>query len=138
SDLDSHLTGPKADGSGRFHIYFANKNYVDDNSEVNLDVDDVSSYGPETVTVLKHSSNGTYKYNVFNYSGAWITDDNKNDLSKSSAKVEVYKGNALVKTYNVPTNKEGNMWKVFEVVDGEIRTVNSIESYDEHPNANNQ
>src|SRR5699024_5760152 len=24
-DLDSHLTGPKADGSGRFHIYYGSK-----------------------------------------------------------------------------------------------------------------
>ena len=138
SDLDSHLTGPKADSDERFHIYYGSKNYSDDNSEVNLDVDDVNSYGPETVTFLKYTTNGTYKYNVFNYSGAWMTDDNKNDLSKSSAKVEVYKGSELVQTYNVPTNKEGNMWKVFEVVDGEIRTINSVESYDEHPNANNQ
>src|SRR5699024_6409896 len=47
SDLDSHLTGPKADSDKRFHIYYGSKNYSDDNSEVNLDVDDVNSYGPE-------------------------------------------------------------------------------------------
>lgn len=137
-DLDSHLTGPKADGSGRFHIYYGSKNYADDNSEVNLDLDDVSSYGPETVTVLKYTTSGTYKYNVFNYTGSWMNDENEKDLSKSSAKVELYKGSALVQTYNVPTNKVGNMWKVFEVVDGEIKTINSVESYDQHPNADNQ
>ena len=29
-DLDSHLTGPTVDGSGRFHIYFSNKAYTAD------------------------------------------------------------------------------------------------------------
>src|SRR5699024_7590317 len=105
---------------------------------VNLDLDDTSSYGPETVTVLKHVTNGTYTYNVFNYSGWTVTDDNKMDLAKSSAKVEVYKGSSLVKTYNVPTNKEGNMWKVFEIVDGEIKDINRIETYNDHPNVDNQ
>lgn len=137
SDLDSHLTGPKADG-GRFHIYWNNKVYEDAETEVNLDRDDVSSFGPETITVINQITDGTYKYNVFNYSGWQITESNKKDLAKSSAKVEVYKGNNLIQTYNVPTNIDGNMWKVFEIVDGEIKTINKIETYEEHPNVDNQ
>lgn len=135
-DLDSHLTGPKASGD-RFQIYFANKNYSDEDSEINLDLDDTSSFGPETVTVLKKVSNGTYTYGIFNYTGRSVTDDNKLDLAKSGAKVEVYEGSTLVKTFNVPTNKEGNMWKVFNIVDGEIVTVNKVESFDSHPNVDN-
>lgn len=137
SDLDSHLTGPKVDG-GRFHIYWSNKVYKDAETEVNLDKDDVSSYGPETITVINQVADGTYKYNVFNYSGRYISEDNKMDLANSSAKVEVYKGENLIQTYNVPTNIEGNMWKVFEIVDGEIKTINKVETYDEHPDADNQ
>src|SRR5699024_6779854 len=127
SDLDSHLTGPKVDG-GRFHIYWSNKVYKDAETEVNLDKDDVSSYGPETITVINQVADGTYKYNVFNYSGRYISEDNKMDLANSSAKVEVYKGENLIQTYNVPTNIEGNMWKVFEIVDGEIKTINKVET----------
>lgn len=130
------LTRPKSSGD-RFHIYFGNKNYSDEDSEVNLDLDDKSSFGPETVRVLKKVSNGTYTYGIFNYTGRWETDDNKLDLAKSGAKVEVYEGSNLVKAYNVPTNKEGNMWKVFNIVDGEVVTVNKVEAFEDHPNTDN-
>ena len=70
SDLDSHLTGPKVDG-GRFHIYWSNKVYKDAETEVNLDKDDVSSYGPETITVINQVADGTYKYNGLLFSICW-------------------------------------------------------------------
>ncbi len=47
SDLDSHLVGPTS-GDSKFHVYYANDVY---GSEVDLDVDDTSSYGPETITI---------------------------------------------------------------------------------------
>ncbi len=47
SDLDSHMTGPMS--SDRFHVYYGDEDSTD--SLVNLDVDDVTSYGPETVTI---------------------------------------------------------------------------------------
>lgn len=40
-DLDSHLTG------NGIHVYYSNKNA----QGINLDVDDVSGYGPETITI---------------------------------------------------------------------------------------
>ncbi|HKL78941.1 MAG TPA: S8 family serine peptidase, partial [Mobilitalea sp.] len=51
SDLDSHMVGPTPDGAG-FHTYYQAQNYyVSQILYDNLDVDDTSSYGPETTSV---------------------------------------------------------------------------------------
>lgn len=126
-DLDSHLTGPKADG-GRFHIYFANKVYNDNVNDVNLDRDDITSYGPETVTVINKMQMGTYTYSIHNYTGRYFSEDNQLDLSNSGAKVQVYRDDTLLQTFNVPVNQAGNSWRVFEIVDGQIIPVNQIET----------
>lgn len=50
-------------------------------------------------------------------------------LARSSAKVFVYIGNSLVKTYYVPSDIKGNLWTVFRVTqEGEIEDVNSMVS----------
>ncbi len=122
-DLDSHLTGPAADGS-RFHVYYSNRYYQDELNKVDLDVDDVSSYGPETVTIIEKVIEGTYTYAIHNYSDRQA--DNLN-LSNSGATVRIYSGAELKATYNVPINKSGNMWKVFEIRNGEIVPINKVE-----------
>jgi len=75
SDLDSHLTGPDA-AAGRFHVYYRQKNYplgaLPASAEVNLDVDDVTSFGPEFITV-RTLRPGTYKYSVHHFAGAGNT-----------------------------------------------------------------
>jgi hypothetical protein len=78
-DLDSHLVGPDAAG-GRFHVYYANRNPA--GAGANLDVDDVSSFGPETITITEVHI-GTYSYYVdwFSGTGTW---------AQSGARVEVY------------------------------------------------
>ncbi|MEM8559812.1 MAG: carboxypeptidase regulatory-like domain-containing protein, partial [Bacteroidota bacterium] len=60
-DLDSHLTGPDGQG-GRFHIYFVSETFGDSN----LDLDDTSSFGPETITLFP-TNDGVYRYSVHNY-----------------------------------------------------------------------
>ena len=62
-DVDSHLIAP--DGS---HIYFRNQGSLLQHPFVNLDVDNVDSYGPEIVTINKLMV-GDYQYLVHNYSG---------------------------------------------------------------------
>lgn len=124
-DIDSHFTGPTADGN-RFHVYYSSKSYKDDYNDVSLDRDDVSSYGPETVTVIKQIENGTYTYGVHNYTDRSLDEDNKFNLSKSQATVKVYKGDQLLSTYNVPIDREGNVWRVFEIRDGEIVPINQM------------
>ena len=64
-DLDSHLVGLD-DANSVFHIAYYNKveRDTDGNVIASLDVDDVSSYGPETVTIVNARTDATYYYSV--------------------------------------------------------------------------
>lgn len=121
NDLDSHLTGPTSSG-GSFHVYYpsSNKNAYDGNTLIaNLDVDDTSSYGPETIT-LTPTTTGTYTYYVHHYAGS-------GSISTSGAQVKLYKGNTLIGTYNAPADQgTGIYWTVFEITNGTIRNINKI------------
>jgi uncharacterized protein YfaP (DUF2135 family) len=115
SDLDSHLVYP---GN---HVYFVDQT----GDDANLDVDDTTSYGPETITIDRKHDGQRYVYAVHNYSER--SNPNSSSLSKSSAKVFVYVGQTLIRTYYVPTNKIGNMWAVFAVTaEGEFQDFNAI------------
>jgi len=105
SDLDSHLVYP---GN---HVYFIDKQ----GAEANLDVDDTTSYGPETITIERKHDGERYIYAVHDYSNR--EDMNSTALSRSGAKVFVYVGQTLVRTYYVPANKKGNLWQVFAVTE---------------------
>ena len=109
SDLDSHLFGPTADGQV-FHVYFANQNYSDNTTAANLDLDDVTSFGPETTTIERQAP-GTYIFAVHDYTNQ--SDMDSTGLSLSGARVEVYQGAALVASFNVPRNRAGTVWTVF-------------------------
>jgi uncharacterized protein YfaP (DUF2135 family) len=120
--LDSHLVGPAPDG--QFHIFYANKNYYyDDTLYDNLDVDDTTSYGPETTSVYVVQS-GTYTYYIHNY-----TDRNSSTsstLSTSGAQVKLYiadRNEPIV--YNVP-NQAGTVWAVFSIQNGEVVPINRM------------
>ena len=113
-DVDSHLSGTVSDGSS-FHVYYVDKEYMRDDGtlEAWLDVDDVDSYGPETVT-FNVSDQEEYHYYLHNYSG-------EQELRTSNAKVEVYHGNELVKTYRIPQNLNNYYyWNVFEIKNGQL------------------
>lgn len=105
-DLDSHLVYP------RNHVSFVSQK----GDQAHLDVDDTTSYGPETITIEKKKEGQRYVYAVHNYSDRETL--NSASLSKSAAKVFVYVGQTLIKTYYVPSNKVGNMWAVFAVTAG--------------------
>lgn len=71
-DLDSHLFGPTVNGTSTFHTYYVNKNYREAGEMIaNLDLDDTTSYGPETTTVYKKNTEGTYSYFVHDYTNRW-------------------------------------------------------------------
>lgn len=112
-DLDSHLS------YSNNHIYWNTK--IGNNA--NLDVDDVDSYGPETITITKKQLGTKYIYAVHNYT--FINQPNSNSLAKSDARVNVYIGQTLVRTYNVNPNKIGNLWLVFSIdEEGVIHDIN--------------
>jgi hypothetical protein len=122
-DLDSHLTGPAADGS-RFHIFYANRSYsYGGATHADLDLDDTTSYGPETVTIYRQTA-GVYRYSVHDYSNLYST--NSSALSSSGAQVRVYQGAELVATFNVPGNQGGTLWTVFEIDGTSIRRVDTM------------
>ena len=112
-DLDSHLIGPKVD-SGLFHVYYNDKEYsYNDETQAFLDHDDRYSYGPETTTIYKMKKDGTYSFYIRNYSDCY--DQNDTNLANSGAKVQVYAGNLLIETFNVPTTGIGPVWYVFDI-----------------------
>ncbi|MGM0705769.1 MAG: hypothetical protein ACQETP_07615 [Bacteroidota bacterium] len=110
SDLDSHLTGPLSDGS-RFHVFFANR--TPSGAEANLDRDDVSSFGPETITVTA-LRDGLYRYSVHNFSNQ--SEDGAVGIDESPAEVRFYNEDGLVDVYSPPEAEEGdgNTWRVLE------------------------
>lgn len=123
SDLDSHLIGPDGTG-GQFHVYFAEDQHpFTGNPRVSLDLDDVNSFGPETITIHQQVA-GTYRYSVHDFSNG--SNFNSLALSNSGAQVRVYRGEGLVATYNVPTNRTGTVWTVFELNGSTLTPVNSI------------
>lgn len=103
ADLDSHLVFP---GN---HIYFESKT----GEKAGLDVDDTSSYGPETITIERKQHGKKYIYAVHNYSDR--KSEHSSALSKSQAKVMVYIGQTLIKTYYARESAEGTLWILFGI-----------------------
>lgn len=129
-DLDSHLYGPSLAGTGMHEVYYGKKEYgLPGETYTSLDVDETEYNGPETMTINTPIS-GTYYYYVYNYS----FDDDYNQtgvLYKSQAKVQVYAGNELLTTFNVPSSADatGRWWKVcsYNSATGKITSFNKIE-----------
>lgn len=130
-DLDSHLTGPMSDGT-RFHMYYPYAEINDGTlwpGYVTLDLDDVTSYGPETTT-LYYTIGGLYRFSVHNYSDRLSTYSTS--LSQSNAQVRLYKGSNLINVFYVPSNQEGTLWTVFEMFDDTVIPVNMM-TYESSP-----
>ncbi len=124
-DLDSHLVG-NGEGSS-FHVYYGQKIcYIGDDVVAKLDIDDTSGYGPETVTVtVKVDDSMTYQYYVHDFSNR--NNYSSSALSFSLAKVTLYSGNKQLKVYSVPIDEVGTRWNVFNIVNGKVIDVNTIE-----------
>ncbi|WP_337781480.1 starch-binding protein [Ruminococcus sp.] len=135
SDLDSHLVGPFSNGSGRFHIYYANKycfRLGTDNSSLyaaELDYDDTTSYGPE-VTTIHTLTPGSYYFYVHDYSNR--NSSASTAMANSGATVKVYKGssNSPISSFVIDPNSSSTYWNVFKLTinpDGNfnIETINS-------------
>ena len=130
NDLDSHLTFYVNDVLTS-HVYFSNHSasYEGETIAV-LDLDDTSSYGPETITITFNPSlvegGNHFRYCVHDYSNKEST--NSTALSMSDAVVHFYKGNTLWNTYFVPKNNVGTVWQVFDIDENGIHTVNGFEN----------
>lgn len=111
-DLDAHISGPDR-AAGRFHVFFANPRAPLPSPYAILDVDDVSSFGPETITISRDPTTGLfrageYRYWVHNFSGSPGFD-------VSGAQVTIVKGSNQVAEFNV-SDSSGNpslpIWRV--------------------------
>ena len=116
-DEDAHIVGDLPDD---FHVYYNNKVALfGDTTVATLDQDDQNGNGFETITLTVNPS-GVYKYYVHHYAG-------EESLSTSNAIVKVYQGGVLIKQYNVPVDQgTEKYWNVFNIVNGEVVTVNLI------------
>lgn len=114
-DLDAHLAFA---GS---HVFFNAK----EGNDAQLDVDHQTGFGPETITITSRHPDLRYVFGVQNYSARM--HPNNADLSESEAKVFVYVGRTLVRSYYVPKGQAGNMWAVFAISpEGEIQDINTM------------
>jgi hypothetical protein len=104
-DLDSHMVGPQ--GDSRFHVFY--KQMTADHSD--LDVDDVTSYGPETLTVYE-TEPGVYSYYVHDFTNR--DSSYSNGISTSGTKVQLYMGNVLKYTISAPAERDGTVWHVYD------------------------
>ena len=105
---------------------------MDPADNASLDVDDTSSYGPETITITEMS--GIYTYYVHDYSNKY--EENNTQLAASGATINVYLGSGSMPEYTfyVP-NGVGTSWHVFtyNANTGEFTFPNTMEHI-VHPN----
>lgn len=124
-DLDSHIVGPTSAGE-TFHVYFANDSHYESARMVDLDLDDITSYGPETTTIYRPVG-GEYVFMVHDYTNKEKV--NSDALANSGAYVEIYLGtsNVAAYTFYVPST-EGTLWTVFSYnsENGMITPINSM------------
>lgn len=123
-DLDSHLTYYDSTGAQKMHVYFSNRTgYINGVNVAQLDVDDTSGYGPETITMTLNAENlqngEFFRYSVHKYSG-------NNTLATSNAIVRLYSGNSLIDTYSVPSyfSDDKNVWQVFKITESGVSKIN--------------
>lgn len=118
-DLDAHLI--KKDG---YHISFRHKKTSDDGT-ARLDRDDTNGNGPETITINEIDQQATYTFMVENFSDR--SKNNSTELSnKSRGTVRIYGDNRLMHTFRISPNKTGVKWTVFQLKNGEILSIDTI------------
>jgi hypothetical protein len=115
-------------GAGFTEVYFANRGSATSPPFATLDIDDVSGFGPETITIERLLP-GQYTYAVHNFS-------NEAPLSGSGAQVQVLSPTGVVATFNVPAGS-GRWWTVLTLdgTTGAITPVNTITNSPPLPSA---
>jgi hypothetical protein len=120
-DLDSHLYTPEIEGTA-YHVNWTDMGSLTAAPYVNLDRDDVESYGPETITI-KQSFEDVYSYKVHNYSGT-------PSMTRSGAVVKVFDETGLLVTVNIPAVLPGDglWWDVlrYDGATGRLTTPDGI------------
>lgn len=119
ADLDLWLIGTASDGTS-VRVSFLDMRETNANGAViaELDVDDMSGYGPETMTLL--DPYGSYTLTVVDYRGT-------GDMSLSGAQVKIYIGSSLYTVVDVPGGLE-NGWQICLVENGNLTITNTAQA----------
>jgi hypothetical protein len=117
-DLDAHFEKHDA-----YHISHRNNRVLAD-GEGRLDRDDLDSFGPETITVKKITSESTYRYYVHDFTNS--AEPTSKQLSKSRASVKVYGEGRLLNVFNIPRGVRGVYWNVFAIKNGRVVETNQV------------
>lgn len=120
-DLDAHIWTPEVEGDS-YHIYFGRRGSLNVAPYCSLDVDDVTSYGPEHITI-KQAFPGEYIYAIHHWAG-------DSTITTSGATVRLYTYGNLNRTFTVPNvpSQPDYWWHVFKLnaVTGEVTVLNLI------------
>jgi hypothetical protein len=111
-DLDLHLVK-----EGGYHVSYWDMHNSDDGS-VTLDRDSRDGFGPETITIMETDPRAVYQIFIHDYTNK--DRSSSTEMSRSGAAVRVFDRNGLIGGFNVPANRQGVMWDVFWIVNGEV------------------
>jgi len=123
-DMDSYLFVTKDDDSNET-LYYAspkdpddNKSYIPDYAK--LDTDDVSGYGPETITI-NYFSSGKYIYFVKNY-----TSGEFNSSIAPEVAIQLIKSAQDIISIPITSTGSGLYWEVLEINNGVVTIKNTL------------
>ena len=124
ADLDLHAVFP---GN---HVFFSKKT----GRHSNLDVDDTDAFGPETITIEKKAFGEPYVFAVHDFTHRDVSTGAA--LAESHARVFVYIGESLIRSYAVPTQGQGTLWTVFSIdAQGDFHDVDTLQRIAPDPEA---
>ena len=119
TDLDSHLKTPEIEGTA-YHVYYSDPGSADSPPYALLDIDDITSFGPETTTIYDLFS-GEYHYYIYNFSG-------NPEITTSGAVVQIFNDNGMLHNLQIPTVGTGLYWDICTVngSTGAVSIINTI------------
>lgn len=126
TDLDAYLTLP--DNGGRYSLFYSQSDYVSPSGDAiaTLDIDNMHGDGPETVTFCPVGS-GVYRFSIISYSSL---KEGSNTLCESKPHVTLYKGDSVIASYSLTDKGDGNVWTVFEIENGSLKTIDKLSTVD--------
>jgi uncharacterized protein YfaP (DUF2135 family) len=140
TDLDLHASGPDG-GGGRFHAYWVDKTPV---AHVELDIDDVSSFGPETMAfkIVPGPGGsfvaGTYRVWVHDWTNRatsslpqWGASNAQVVFTGLAGQIAVYLVSTAVSNEG-PIVEDDKLWRVFQfdlAADGTISNIVVFENF---------
>ncbi len=134
TDLDSHLWAPHngCEGTNPYHLYYPdseNSGGQGCSSYFSLDLDDVTSYGPETTTIWQWNPTDSYRFLVQDYTNRSCTPGVLpcKAMSNSGATVTVLTATDTF-VFNISPDTSATAWRVFDI-DAATHTIQPLNEY---------